>query len=130
MWQQTNFGAVNPNNPVALNTANPTGDGIPNLMKYAVGLNPSVHVNGAFLSTAQTGGTATLTFNRVRNATDITYHVEATSNLTAWSEIWNSSSVPYAGGTNAVASVTVPDNIQISATPGKRRFLRLKITQP
>jgi hypothetical protein len=129
-WRQAYFGTMDPNSVVASDTASPAGDGVPNLMKYALWLNPTIPANGALVSTGEVGVYLTLTFNRVGSATDITYSVEGSSDLIAWSALWSSASVPYAGGTNAFAPVTVSDTVSISTAPMRRRFLRLRITQP
>ena len=41
-WRQTNFGTIDPNDPVAGNSADPDHDGISNLLEYAFGMNPNV----------------------------------------------------------------------------------------
>jgi len=129
-WRQAYFGTMAADSLLASDTANPAGDGIPNLLKYATGRDPTTPINGSLLTTGSAGGFLTLTFNRARIATDITYHIEATNDLLTWIELWNSSDVPYAGGTNAVLAVTVSDVLPMSEASNPRRFLRLKITHP
>ena len=59
-------------------TANPTGDGVPNIMKYALGLNPLTKASEADLPSIQpkTNNTVDFNFTRMRDATDIIYQVE------------------------------------------------------
>jgi len=127
-WRQQNFGTTSAGDPVGGNLAAPRGDGVANLVKYALGLNPAVPATTGL--PVGTRGTTyfNLTFTRLRDATDITYRVEATDNLGGWTEIWNSSAHPYEG--IAISTpVTVQDTVPMtSANPG--RFLRLKVTTP
>jgi autotransporter-associated beta strand protein len=110
-------------------TANPVGDGIPNLVKYAVDRSPLVNADGPV--TAQgaadmtidgiAGRVLTLSFNRIADP-DLTYFVEANNDLPGtWAPIWSST-----GTANVAGVVTVPDVALMSDHP--RRFLRLKVT--
>jgi len=128
-WRQANFGA-HANGPTALDTANPTGDGISNLMKYALGMDPHVPSRSGLPVSSIASGTLALSFNRACIASDVTYRVEACADLVSWSEVWNSTGVPITGGTGAVQSVTVPDTVPVASAPGLKRFLRLKVTRP
>ena len=76
-WRVANFG--NPSDPaVSGDGANPSGDGIPNILKYAFGLNPlAVSTNGLpFESTVTNLGTnyLALTFPRATNASGLHVH--------------------------------------------------------
>ena len=104
----------------------PAGDGIPNLIKYALGLNPSAAVSSGLPSARLNGNTFNMQFTRLRDATDITYHVDGQTNLlSGWSELWSSSMAPY---TNTAPS----DNtgFSLSTTNADRQFLRLRISRP
>ncbi|MEO5915966.1 MAG: malectin domain-containing carbohydrate-binding protein [Luteolibacter sp.] len=129
-WRQAHFGTIDPNDPLAGDTATPMHDGISNLMKYALGLDPAKSSTTGLPGPATSGTFLTLTFNRQRIATDVTYRVEATGNLASWAEIWNSASVPYDGGDNPSRNVTVFDTVPMPAAPGGHRFMRLKVTRP
>jgi hypothetical protein len=130
-WRQTNFGTIDPNDPLADDTANPAGDGLANLIKYALGLDPHQATAAGVPTVALSNGAyLSLTFTRLKSATDITYHVEVSGDLKAWNEIWNSLTVPYDGGINASQQVTVVDAVPISAAPGGCRFLRLRVSRP
>jgi hypothetical protein len=124
-WRQANFGTTDSNDPVAGDMAAPLGDGIANLIKYALGINPAAPSNGMPFA-GSSGGFLTLTFNRQKSATDIVYHVEATVDLQSWMEVWTSATVPYGGGESPFKQVTVPDQTAIGNQP---RFMRLKITR-
>ncbi len=130
-WRQTNFSTLNANDPIGGDTANPAGDGLANLLKYGLGLDPHQAVTAGLPTTSLSNGTyLSLTFTRLKSATDITYHVEVSGDLKAWNEIWNSLVVPYGGGTSPSQQVTVMDGVPISAAPGGCRFLRLRVSRP
>ncbi len=130
-WRQTNFGTIDPNDPVAGDSANPAGDGLANLLKYSLGLDPHQATAAGLPSVALSNGVyLSLTFTRLKSATDITYHVDVSGDLEAWNEIWNSTVVPYGGGINPTQQVTVKDAVPASQAPGGCRFLRLRISRP
>ena len=107
----------------------PDRDGICNLLECALGLNPNQASSVGLPVGDISGEYLTLSFNREKDATDITYRVEATGDLSSsWAEIWNSTSEPYGGGGNASELVTVQDTVPVSTAP--RRFIRLKVTKP
>ena len=58
--------------------ASPTHDGIPNLLKYALHLNPlSPGTTG--LTVQLSSGAPALTYTKVKSATDITYQVQVST---------------------------------------------------
>jgi fibronectin type 3 domain-containing protein len=126
-WRQSYFGTINASDPTAGNLAAPMGDGIPNLMKYALGLNPYLSDAAGLPQASFAGGLLSITFRRMANATDITYHVQGSADLNSWTEIWNSAGVPFGGGTNSLQQVTISDT---GGPQAGRRFLRLEVTQP
>ena len=131
-WKQAKFTVQQLAQPsVSGDLSDPDYDGIPNLLEYALGLDPNQTSGSGLPVCSSSGGYLALTFNRQKSATDITYSVEATGDLgSSWTRIWSSSGVPYGGGGNASEQVTVQDNISIASSPTQRRFLRLKITKP
>ena len=73
-----------------MDNATPANDGISNLMKYALGLNPLVPYSGSGLPTVgRSGYFSIFGYTRLRDATDITYRVERSPDLTplSWQEI-------------------------------------------
>ena len=107
----------------------PDRDGIANLLEYALGLDPNQSSASGAPLCSTSGAYLTLTFNRQKIATDITYGVKATGDLgSSWTQIWSSSSVPYGGGSNPSQQVTVQDTVPVSESP--KRFMRLKVTKP
>ena len=128
-WRVNQFGSSDPNDPVAGNLATPCHDGVPNLVKYALGLNPLQPAHATAMPTASRAGTSfNFTFTRMKAATDIIYHVDASNTPATWTEIWNSATVPYGGGANPSEQVTVPDTVPLG-TAGPRRFMRLRVSQ-
>jgi hypothetical protein len=129
IWRNGYF--HNPSNVGAgANGASPAGDGMPNLIKYALGLNPTNGVTTAQLPSGGVqpdGGTnyLTLTVNRAAQPTDITYIVEVTSNLTSE---WVSGPPNTVTLSNTPAQLVVRDSTpQPAATT---RFIRLRVTNP
>jgi hypothetical protein len=109
-------------------TANPTGDGVPNIMKYALGLNPLTKASGADLPSIQPQtNSVNFNFTRMRDATDIIYQVERRWDLMSgsWTEVYSSIGDPF-GSTDP--SMTESLNFDLQGNP--KAFFRLKITRP
>jgi hypothetical protein len=115
-WRFTNFGTITGSGNAADN-ASPSGDGMPNLLKYALGLSAtSRNVGDSLNNQINADRRFTLTFTRAR--TELTYTVEGSNDLKSWSVlVVNPGSVG--------ESVTVTDESSASAP---RRFLRLKVS--
>jgi hypothetical protein len=106
----------------------PDRDGVANLLEYALGMDPNQASSYGMPVAAVPVDYLTLSFNRQKAATDITYKVEAVGNLnSSWVEIWNSFNVPYGGGSNPSQQVTVQDTVPVSEAA--KRFMRLKVTK-
>lgn len=60
------------------------GDGYRNLVEYALGLDPKVAGNAATPEVAASASEWTFTYTRPADRTDVTYVVEVSTNLTAW----------------------------------------------
>lgn len=124
-WRQANFGTT-ANTGSAADTANPSGDSIVNLMKYAIGISPLTYSNNPPALLGQTGSGSgaylTLTFNRIADL-GLTYTVEGSNDLSpsGWSVIWTST-----GSSNVAGSITVSDIVTLGQQP--KRFLRLQVT--
>lgn len=112
-----------------------TGDGYPNLLKYATGSSPTNADLLANLEAARSGGTLSLLFNRNTNAVDVTLIVEGSASLTndlGWVGIATNIAgtwfppVAIETGSSSPVSVTVTDNLSGEAS----RYLRLRVTQP
>jgi subtilase family serine protease len=133
-WRAANFTSAQLVNPgISGDLATPAGDGVPNLLKYALNLNPFLNgaaglpVGGVM---ANNGGTyMTLTYTVVLSATDITYIPEVSSDL----QTWNSGAgyVVITGTTSNPGGQTQTVTAQ-SALPvsGGAQFMRLQVTGP
>ena len=116
-----------------VNTATPDGDGIPILMKYATAMKPGTPSSSTPTLLSETNNALTLQFNRLSPAS-VTYAVQASTNLSTWTNIatltngsdtWTGSAGISETGTNP-RSVIITDPVTIGTTP--TRFLRLQVT--
>jgi hypothetical protein len=126
-WRQQYFGRTATNSGSAADDANPTGDGIVNLLKYSLGLNPQLaYPPGTAIATAlDHAGYLSMTVAKNPAATDVHLDIEVTSDLATPSG-WSS-----AGTTideNTLTTLRAHDNTPISAA--ESRFIRLKVTRP
>ena len=134
-WQSQVFTAAELNNPtISGPNAAPAGDGIPNLLKYALGLAPKSNGTSGLptVSTVSVGGQKylTLTYTRVLAATTLSYIVETSSDLSAWTS--------GSGSTTLVSATNNPDGqtqtvVVRDLTPestAAKRLVRLRVTSP
>ncbi|MBI2512564.1 MAG: immunoglobulin domain-containing protein [Opitutae bacterium] len=120
-WRQTHFGST-ANSGNAADAADPDGDGLSNLVEYALGLDPAAaSVSGAPVAGAASGNW-TYTFTRPSDRSDLTYEVEASTDLVNWSATGVTLSL--VSETNGVATyqATYP------TASADKFFFRLKIT--
>lgn len=124
-WRHANFGTYI-NTGSAADTANPTHDGIVNLVKYATGIppltpspNPPIMIGQATVNGLRY---LTLSFNMIADP-KLVYSVEGTNDLVSdtWSNVWSST-----GTTNIAGNVSVQDSVPLDQEP--KRFLRLTVT--
>ncbi len=143
-WLYEYFG-TNANNPaIAGDLADPTGDGIPNLLKYALAMDPNTTNNPASTTAFDISGNQfQFQFHRNTSATDITYVVEFSGSLQSWTPL-----MTYTGATGWVAglagatalesapvgsppdqyvNVTITDPTDLTATGTTNRFYRLEV---
>jgi hypothetical protein len=140
-WKLAYFG-TNANNPaIAGNSADPEHDGIVNLLAYAYAFNPLVANTNPFTASLA-GKQFQLHFPRNTSASDITLIVQASTNLTAWSNLMTyaaaSGWVTNTAGTTVAESPTngVPPTQHVNVTVtsstnvmvnAKDQFLRLEV---
>lgn len=131
-WQSLHFTAGELANPaISGPLGDATGAGIPNLLKYALGIPPKRPGNAGMPtgSVAQDGGSKylTLTYTRAMDA-EATIEVQVGGNLAAWQSgsghTTELSRVPNGDNTE---TVTVRDNIPLSS--GGKRFMRLRVSE-
>ena len=120
-------------------------DGVANLLEYAFTRLPDRVDESPVPATVEiSGGRLAITFTRDERATDLTYEIQASSNLRAWTTLAQSTAgQPFAGvGGNApaitetsaspIASVGVIRKVRavdvVTVAGNARRFLRVKVT--
>jgi len=125
IWRASHFDAAQlADAAISGDTADPDGDGLPNLLEYALGTAPLVATHEVPLALDRTSSpphALSLTFHRIASA-GIRYEVEASSDLSGWTTIWSSS-----GAQNIEGPVTVVDTVDLARAP--RRFLRLRVVR-
>jgi hypothetical protein len=122
-WRDLYFG--NPSNVGAgANATGPAGDGVPNLVKYALGLDPFTPATLDQMESAtieQISGLSylTLTVNRAANPPDIGYTTALSSDLLNWSvNISNTTTL-----TNTPTQLIIRDNTPLGA--GSNNFMQM-----
>jgi hypothetical protein len=121
-WQIAKFAGDADNPLIAGASACPAGDGVCNLIKYALGVEPYANAMNAMPVSGLGAGLLTLTYGKILAATDVLYTVEWSSNLGQWS--------PDGVTEQVLSGNDVSQRIQASVpiTPGTRKFLRLKVS--
>lgn len=128
-WKAANSGIsfLKNSNSVA-NVPGQATDGIPNLLKYACGLDPAAQNSTRALPAAGSGnGNPSLTYQRNKFATDLDYIVEVSGDLKTWYSGSPYTSAPVVLSDNGVTQteqvsvLTLPD-------PQGNCFIRLRVT--
>ena len=100
------------------------GDGIPNLLKYGLGFDVTAPASAATSTPGLEPGFVTLTYTKRTTATDVTFSIERSSNLTLWTA---------ATATNMILSTvgtlqTIKAKVALNNEPSL--YLRLRVTRP
>jgi hypothetical protein len=107
-------------------SATPAHDGITNLMKYAMALDPMICGTRCLPTPSPQGGYLTLTYHKNKTATDVTYTVQASDSLTGNS--WNpATTVTSQTDQGTYWLVTVRDTVPSAGHP--LRFMRLQVSR-
>jgi len=133
-WQSQMFSQAQlGNSSISGDTATPAGDGIPNLMKYALDLNPWTDGVGGLpallIITTGSGNYPVFTYTRPISATDITYTVQVSTDVQSWFSGPGYTMPPSATNNSdgVTESVTVQAVAPVSSKTPKR-FIRLQVT--
>jgi hypothetical protein len=120
-WQAVNFTPTQLADPaVSGPDATPAADGVPNFVKYALGLAPLTPATQPLVGLRMQGGGPVLLYTRPVSAPDVGYRVEASTDLTAWTTNGVTQQI---AGTNG-AGLQMWEGVY-SGSSSPRRFLRL-----
>ena len=137
-WKAFHFGNNATNSAIAGDFADPDGDGILNLLEYALGSDPNMAGAGNSLSALVVGGHSRISFNRNASAMDLTYVLETSSDQNGWSAAltytaasgWLSSggaSASEAPPTAAPPDQIVAVTVDLGAPSATAQFARLRV---
>ena len=124
-WRQSNFGTT-ADSGNASNTADPDGDGLPNLMEYATGLSPTA---SGVTTCAVAAVNTSIEFSRAHAAVadGVSFQVEWSDTL---GNDWSSSGVVQSQVANSDDGVTTTWKAVLPMSSAGRRFVRLRIVSP
>ena len=134
LWQQSNFSPVELADPaISGDTADPDGDGLPNLAEFAFNTNPKTADSSGLpvMGTVNVGGSdyLTISYEQVLFNTDITCTVQVSDNLTTWSSGPGfTAPVSVVDHGDGMETITVRDTTPISSATS--RFIRVHISRP
>ena len=121
-WKQLFF-ASNANVPgIAGDHANPAGDGLENLLKYALGMNPNTSSHAGLTVSNLVNGHLEMGFTRY--AAEVQYEVQVSDDLSLWSTMTTDITPP----NSPTGWILMRDNASSPASP--KHFMRLKVTLP
>lgn len=121
-WRMTQFGSDANNANLAGDTADFDGDGLKNLVEYAMGLNPKT-TNAPSMAAVE-AGMLTLTFTRNLAATDVTLTPRWSMDFGFWSTAGVTEEALGEVGSIRTIKAKVPVGMDT------RKFLRLQVTRP
>ncbi len=122
-WKKAIFGANANVSSIAGDHVSRSGDGVENLLKYALGMNPNNSNRSGLPVQLPLGGYFGLGFTRA--AADVLYNVEVSNDLISWTPGTTTDVTP-AG--SAAGWTVIRDAAPVSTTP--HRFMHLKVSVP
>jgi len=125
-WKMANFGASAGDPTVAGDLVDSQNDGMPNLMKYALGKSP-VAPSTTGITIQNIGGMLTMNYTVASAATDVTVTASCTSNLndpTSWTTTGVTQTMLSDNGTIQQWQATVPES------SASTLFMHLTVTKP
>ncbi|MCF7732297.1 MAG: DUF1573 domain-containing protein [Akkermansiaceae bacterium] len=120
-WRVAQFGANAGDPLIAGPLADASGDGVPNLIKYAHLLDPNLPSRSGLPLVGVGNGALTLSYTKVLAATDLDYVVESSTNLRTWSSNGITEEVLSGDGATQQILASAPT----TGTPVK--FIRLRV---
>jgi len=126
-WRAANFGTNWNNAAIAGPTVVAASDGMPNLLKYALGLKATVHYpyGTNIVTTLNSDGYLQLSVTKNPAATDVTLTVQLSTNISN-SANWSNSNITIDQNTSTL--LQAHDDTPISVAPCA--FMRLMVSQP
>lgn len=133
-WKQKYFPGITDPNMIG-DTANPSGDGFSNLLKYALNIDPTKQSanSGILIGTTQANGHTYLTLTYVVRTDDpnLTYTVVGSNSPTGTGSPWTAQTQSITVSQNGVPANMQRFEVQDSQpidTDAPRRFLKLQVT--
>jgi hypothetical protein len=120
-WANTKLG-----NPAASLTADPDGDGVKNVLEYAFHTDPNAASSAALPQVGQESGYVTLTYTQLMSATDLTYAVEQSSDLSNPLGWGPATVIEELVSTNGVTRVV---KAKVALGIATQKYLRLSVTK-
>jgi hypothetical protein len=109
-WQAAEFGANANTLAISGATANPAGDGVCNLLKYAFAENPLMANAVDVPMVSASNGNLILSYRRNDTATDLTYTVQQSSDLVNWTAANPNTAILSDNGVYQIIQASVPEN--------------------
>ena len=128
-WQFAEFGANATNTAISGDFADPDGDGIANLLEYALALNPNVaSVGGVPMAQADSScGCLSLVYTRILSATDLTYTAEAAADPGG---LWSTNGITQTVlGSDGVTQTNKASDAGNPIATSAKRFMHLRVTR-
>ncbi len=119
-WKLTNLG--NADAPIA---GNPDGDGLSNLLEYAFNSDPNNPASSNQPIPSLDATYLSLTYTKVLGATDLTYSLQQSTDLTLWQSVTPTNVILSDNGTVQTIKAQVPRS---NAGSANRLFLRVRVT--
>ncbi len=121
-WRTANFPlAVISDLTISGPAADPDGDGLPNLVEYALGLSPHQPSQAELIVPRVDGGHAVFAYRPSIAATDVSFHVETSADLAGWSAL------PAEITAEPVVSTPGTFAVRVPLPPDGPLFLRLAV---
>ncbi len=132
-WQGSHFTAAELATPgISGDLADPDGDGIVNLMEYALNLDPRASAVAGLpvvSTTKQNGATfLTLTYTKVKAATDLTYIAEVSPDLVNWNS-GSSYTVDVSTVDGSTTQQVTTRDLTAMTPSAPHRYMRLRVTR-